>query len=916
MPAELASEGHRLRYLTIFGLLALAAFPALAAKRLTEAQLEQSLTAAAAKHQPDSEIAKQISAATLTERITQASFTRMTAHFAPTSQAFLALRLLADQSEFLPLPAAETASDPAPDSNTQARILDAARNYVSQSLPRLPNFLATRTINHYDDTPHPVTPGAWPTRAGFHLVGVSRGEISVGREREDQPAAQDTAVWKAGFGLVSGGEFGSALGMILTDAQNGAMNWSHWERTPSGTLAVFNYTVPAPASHFEILSSFQREVDIEAVRGPANARGISGVAMQPNVSSDNVAVVKSTPAYHGAIWVNPADGVIYRVTMEADSFKDTPYNRAAMLVEYGPVEISGSSFVCPVRSLALSQTTATAETTAEGTATEWLNETLFTGYHRFASTARMVEQAASEPESPPPAEPATEPPPQQSAPAEPVAEKTPQPAAAQTASAPQATLPVPPPSAPPPPAQIAGSTPPSPGAGVASESAAPPPNPPPPAEPAASSPPPALPAPDPAGAGNFTLHVSVNSLLVPAVVLDKSGHAIGGLGKQDFVVTDNGKRQAITGFTLVQSARPAAVSNTMPAAAPAVASPTAAPVVASPPPTPHRFIVLLFDDRHLNSSDLAQTQKAATGWLEKPIPDSDYFDVLSFMGANSGITRDRDALHSAIMKLSVHQVFKSSTGYCPDIDYYSADKIINQHDAMEFQVAVDKAKQCSAFQTYAAPSSANIYAGLDNATDPFQKAAMAAASHALEVGDEDSRETLASLLNIVHAMARLPGQRLLIVLSPGFLSMSGQSMVMKSQIMDAAAAAGVVVNALDVRGLYVGNVDAGEGANSTLGAVTGQQSQDRLDSMQSGENAMSELADGTGGRFFHNSNDLQGGLASLAAPPENLYLLEIPLDGVKPDGAYHRLQVKVDQRGLDVIARKGYVAPKAENHKK
>lgn len=912
-----------MRWLLILGFLALTALPAEAAKRLSVAQLEQMLATDAAKHQQDQEIVKQIAGVTLTERMTETDLARLSAHFDPKSQVFLALELLADQSEFLPLPAAEIAADAAPDSAAQAQMIEAAHNYVSESLPRLPNFLATRTINHYDDTPHPVVPGAWPTRAGLHLAGVSHGEISVSREREDQPATQDTAVWKSGFGLVSGGEFGSALGMILTDSEKGTMSWSHWERTASGTLAVFSYTVPAPASHFEIISSFQRALDIQAVRGPANARGISGVAMQPNVSSTNVGMVKSTPAYHGSIWLNPADGVIYRVTMEADSFKDLPYSRAAMLVEYGPIAISGSSFICPVRSLALSQTPTTADTMAGDAATEWLNETRFTGYHRFASTARVMEAASTPtPEAAPaeaePAAAVAEPSRQQSAsvaePAElagPGAEKAPEPGGAETTlDAPPAPTGIAEPAAP---ASNAGAN------GKAASSVSPSNSPAVPAEPSAASTPAAVPAPEiPADQSKFTLHVNVNSLLVPAVVLDKNGHAVGGLGKEDFVVLDSGKHQTITGFTLVKSAPAGAGPIAKNPAVPADSAPSsAAPAkISEPSQAERRFILLLFDDRHLGTSDLAQVQRAAKKWFEKPIPDNDYFDVLSFMGVNSGVTRDRDVLQSAIMKLTVHEVFKSSTGYCPDVDYYSADKIINQHDAMEFQVAVDKAKQCSAFQTYSAPSSANIYAGLDNATDPFQKAAMAAAAHALEVGDEDARETLASLLNIVRVMGKLPGQRLLVFLSPGFLSMSGQSMLMKSQIMDAAAASNVVVNALDVRGLYVGNVDASEGANSTLGMVTGQQVQDRPDAMQSAEDAMSEVANGTGGRYFHNNNDLQSGLESLTAVPENLYLLEVPLDGVKADGAYHRLQVKVDKPGLEVVARKGYVAPKAEKNKK
>jgi len=74
---------------------------------------------------------------------------------------------------------------------------------------------------------------------------------------------------------------------------------------------------------------------------------------------------------------------------------------------------------------------------------------------------------------------------------------------------------------------------------------------------------------------------------------------------------------------------------------------------------------------------------------------------------------------------------------------------------------------------------------------------------------------------------------------------------------------------------------------------------------------MAELANGTGGTFFHNNNDLENGLKGLAAAPDYLYLLQVSLKDVKSTGTYHRLQVKVDQHDVDVQARRGYFAPKA-----
>ena len=191
------------------------------------------------------------------ERLSDAGLERLDKQLNAGPQVALPLRLLADQSAFLDLPPGELLSIANPDDAAQQRMLQSARNYVAQSLPSLPNFLATRTINRYDDSPQALKKGGWPVRAGLHLVDTTSWEISVLNERENQPAAQSSAVWKAQIGLISGGEFGTTLGMILADTTLGKVAWSHWEQIEAGQVAVFHYSVPKSASHFEIVGSLQ-----------------------------------------------------------------------------------------------------------------------------------------------------------------------------------------------------------------------------------------------------------------------------------------------------------------------------------------------------------------------------------------------------------------------------------------------------------------------------------------------------------------------------------------------------------------------------------------------------------------------------------------------------------------------------------
>ncbi|MDE3104511.1 MAG: VWA domain-containing protein [Acidobacteriota bacterium] len=387
--------------------------------------------------------------------------------------------------------------------------------------------------------------------------------------------------------------------------------------------------------------------------------------------------------------------------------------------------------------------------------------------------------------------------------------------------------------------------------------------------------------------GTYQLQIQVDKLLVPVVVRDKQGNEVTDLTAQDFVVTDNGKARPLSGFTIERHLR-------------TVGGGTAAAQSSAASAASLRVLLVLLDDLHLAPSEVVRAREATSAMLHATLDRATVAAVVTLSGrVNSVLTNNVAVLDEALAKVSSQQILRGDTSDCPTLDYYEADQVENKHNTLMQNALIQSVFNCNR--------------GMDGLhdTDIASRLVDGAAQRMMVVGHQDVQNTLSALTQIVSRIATLPGQHTIVLVSPGFMTIENDTLAQESRLIDLAVRSNLTLNTLDARGLYTTAYTASEAAGSMQGSNFIAREEAHGLTTTLAENPLSEVANGTGGKFFHNSNDLAGGLRALVEPPACLYLLELPMDTVKKNGAYHRLKVTLKRPGLNLEARQGYSAPKA-----
>jgi len=379
---------------------------------------------------------------------------------------------------------------------------------------------------------------------------------------------------------------------------------------------------------------------------------------------------------------------------------------------------------------------------------------------------------------------------------------------------------------------------------------------------------------------------------VGVVVRDRRNQAVSGLDRRDFEIREGGKRREIAAFSVLTFV-PAHAAAAAQKREPAAVLPRG------------RFVGLLFDDLNSDLAEFRNSQLAAERFIKEGMAAGDQVAIFTTTQAQlAPFTADPERLLAVLGSLKLRKR-SFDRGACPEISPYESYLLANNMDRTLLEIKVEETRRCLNLP----PGASGGRGGLPPnplSTDPVVRAVLSQAHSTWQQIRWTAQNTLDTIRNVVEYMAALPGTRMLLLASGGFLA--GTLEHEQERIVSRALRGGVVINALDAKGLFAGGpveMPRGGDARSVAYAQTiGTRP------LHASNDALAYLSQSTGGRFFHSSNDLEGGFRELAAAPEVSYLLGFVPDS-EPDGKFHKISVRVSAgKGYSVQARPGYFAAK------
>jgi VWFA-related protein len=405
--------------------------------------------------------------------------------------------------------------------------------------------------------------------------------------------------------------------------------------------------------------------------------------------------------------------------------------------------------------------------------------------------------------------------------------------------------------------------------------------------------PPPQPTPSPAPAGSSIQFPSTVELVtVDAVVTDKKGNPIEGLGRDSFQVFEDGKPQAIASFEAV--VLPPAPPSTPP-------KPRAISTNQSAENRNGRTFVIVFDDVHLQPFQSNRAKAAIDQFLKNGTRDGDRVTLLASGGGAWWSTRMPEGyreLTSLLKRLEGREI--------PD----TGQDRVTEWEAMRIHIYRDKeveARVSRRFETYGVNPGQSQRNQSDTGTggtsfdgDPLVEGR---ASEVYYQATAKNKITLNAVERALGALAGAKGRKSLIMVGQGFIY--DPNLDEFKNVVQASRRSNCAIYFVDTMGL------GGMPVQMTAEFGPAMPSEDIgaafAENLERSEGAESIAVD-SGGFTVKNSNDLVKALQRIADETRVYYLIGYNPTNATRDGKFRKIDLKVAAKDVRVRARKGYYA--------
>jgi VWFA-related protein len=455
------------------------------------------------------------------------------------------------------------------------------------------------------------------------------------------------------------------------------------------------------------------------------------------------------------------------------------------------------------------------------------------------------------------------------------------------------------------------------------------------------------------------LRISTDIVQTDLMVLDKQGHAVTGLTREQFELLVDGQPQPILFFESVESGGGREAAKL--AAARGKTAPETAAAAATGAMTTGRSFIFFIDDLHLGQASIQRTREMLNKFVDKMAPGDQamLFTPTNQIGFLQQLTDNKTVLKLAASRINYQSQFAPSGGRRAMTVAEAAAIERGQRDVLDYKIkeTIDDmglerkpadtptSAEGMGGRTTVQTSNGSTLVNLGNGqmgeikgdgsssglesggstnmgqrrqqADAFVKAE---ARRILAQANSVGMMLLSSLETVTRGSASLPGRKLLFFISDGFVVDTRNSATSErlQRVIDASARSGVAVYTLDSQGLTADFGDASKDVFSDIAGRAGSQNSSTsatslaLDESRELKAVLRALAEDTGGRAILNRNDLASGLQQVIDETSSYYVLAWKpqeVEAGKPK--FKTIQVSVKGRpDLRVLSRKGfYTAP-------